>query len=41
MAFFWQSFARVFGYDLKVKYDPKGADKDIENIVLMIEAGVI
>jgi len=40
-AFFYQSFARMFGYDLKVKYDPKGADADIERIVLMIENGSI
>ena len=40
-AFFYQSFAKLFGYDLKVKYDPLGADADIERIVLMIENGSI
>jgi hypothetical protein len=40
-AFFYQSFARLFGYNLKVKYDPLGADADIERIVLMIESGSI
>jgi len=40
-AFFWQTFARIFGYDLKQKYDPEGADKDIEDIVLLIEKGQI
>lgn len=40
-AFFYQSFARLFGYDLKVKYDPLGEDADIERIVLMIEKGSI
>jgi len=40
-AFFYQSFARLFGYNLKVKYDPLGADADIERIVLMIENGSI
>ena len=39
--FFYQSFARLFGYDLKVKYDPLGEDADIERIVLMIESGSI
>jgi hypothetical protein len=39
MAFFWQSFARLFGYNLKVKYDPLGEDADIERIVRMIENG--
>ncbi|HPT01483.1 MAG TPA: DUF4294 domain-containing protein [Bacteroidales bacterium] len=40
-AFFWQSFARIFGYNLKVKYDPLHDDADIERIVLMIENGTI
>jgi len=40
-AFFYQSFARLFGYDMKVKYDPLGVDADIERIVLMIENGRI
>lgn len=39
--FFYQSFARLFGYDLKVKYDPLGEDADIERIVIMIESGAI
>jgi hypothetical protein len=41
VAFFWQSFAKLFGYNLKVHYDPLGEDKDIELIVLMIENGTI
>jgi len=40
-AFFWQTFARLFGYNLKIKYDPLDKDKDIENIVVMIEQGLI
>lgn len=40
-AFFYQSFARIFSYNLKVKYDPLGEDADIERIVLMIESGSI
>lgn len=40
-AFFYQSFARIFGYNLKVRYDPLGEDVDIERIVLMIENGSI
>jgi hypothetical protein len=40
-AFFWQTFAGIFGFNLKVKYDPLDADKDIEYIVRMIEAGAI
>jgi hypothetical protein len=40
-AFFYQSFARLFGYDLKVKYDPLGDDADIERVVQLIESGAI
>lgn len=38
-AFFYQTFARLFGLNLKVKYDPLGEDEQIEQIVLLIEAG--
>ena len=38
-AFFWQAFARLFGFNLKNGYDPEGEDKEIEVIVRMIEAG--
>lgn len=41
LAFFYQSFARVFGYNLKVAYDPEGEDRNIEIIVRMIQNGVI
>ena len=40
-AFFYQAFARIWGYNLKVKYDPEGEDKQIEAIVKMIERGQI
>jgi protein associated with RNAse G/E len=38
-AFFYQSFARIWGYNLKIKYDPNGEDELIETIILMIENG--
>jgi hypothetical protein len=38
-AFFYQAIAKLFKYDLKSKYDPKGKDKEIEKIVLLIEKG--
>lgn len=38
-AFMWQSVARIFGHNLKSKYDPKGEDMMIEEIVLMIQRG--
>jgi len=40
-AFFWQSLARIFGYNLKSSYDPDGKDKEIEEIVKLIEKGII
>jgi hypothetical protein len=40
-AFFWQAFARIFGFNLKNEYDPEGEDAEIEFIVRMIEAGQI
>lgn len=40
-AFFWQSISRVFGQDLKSRYDPMGEDAEIEYIVQMIENGTI
>ncbi len=38
-AFFWQTVARVFGENLKEKYDPYDEDKYIEEIVHRIENG--
>lgn len=40
-AFIYQAFARLFGYNLKAKYDPEGEDKPIEVVVKLIEAGQI
>ncbi|MBM3404878.1 MAG: DUF4294 domain-containing protein [Bacteroidetes bacterium] len=40
-AFFWQTFASIFGYDLKVRYDPQGEDMQIEYIVKGIENGTL
>jgi len=41
MAMFWQSFASIFGMNLKSQYDPTNADRDIERIVQMIENGAL
>ena len=40
-AYFWQGLARVFGHNLKSRYNPKGEDKDIEFIVNRIESGLL
>lgn len=39
VAFFYQGLARIWGYNLKVHYDPKGKDKNIETIVQLINQG--
>jgi len=38
-AVFYQTFARIFGMNMKLRYDPEGEDKEIESIVKMIENG--
>jgi hypothetical protein len=38
-AVFYQAFARIFGLNMKIGYDPEGEDQDIEYIVRMIENG--
>ena len=40
-AIFWQTIARFFGANLKIEYDPNGADKAIEEIVQKIENGTL
>ena len=40
-AFFWQSIAKLFGNDLKATYDPVGEDRMIEEIVTLIESGMM
>ena len=40
-AFFWQSLARFFGNDLKSEFDAYGEDRLIDEIVQMIEMGLI
>jgi hypothetical protein len=38
-AVFYQAFARIFGLNMKLRYDPEGEDREIEHIVRMIESG--
>ena len=38
---FWQTVARIFGNDLKAEFDAKGEDRRIDQIVRMIDAGLI
>jgi hypothetical protein len=38
-AYLYQGIGRLFGYNLRTKYDPEGRDRDIENIVQLLERG--
>jgi hypothetical protein len=38
-AVFWQAIARIFGNNLKSKFDPQGEDKLINEIIIQIENG--
>lgn len=38
-AYLYQGIGRLFGYNLKTKYDPFGRDRAIEGIVVLIERG--
>jgi hypothetical protein len=38
-AIFWQTLARIFGHNLKSEFDPKGEDKLMNEIVILIENG--
>ena len=40
-AFFYQAFAKLWGYNLKTEYDAVNRDRDIEEIVWMIDVGAI
>ena len=40
-AVFWQTLARLFGSSLKSTYDPYGEDMLIEEILIMIDYGMI
>lgn len=40
-ATFYQGSARLFGFNLKDRYDPEGRDKELEYIVQLIEQGKI
>ncbi|MCK4701655.1 MAG: DUF4294 domain-containing protein [Bacteroidales bacterium] len=40
-AFFWQAIARVFGSNLKTEFDTHGEDRVIDEILILIEMGII
>jgi len=41
IAFFYQNIGRLFGYNLKSRYDPNGKDHQVETVVYMVENGLI
>jgi len=41
VAFFYQNIGRLFGYNLKDRYDPNGKDHQVETVVYMVENGLI
>ena len=40
-AVFWQGFGRMFGVNLKKEWDPDGADKQLEDICIQVEQGLL
>lgn len=40
-AFLWQGVARLFGANLKDRYDKEGEDRMIERLIILYEAGLI
>jgi len=40
-AFFWQTIARIFGSNLKSEFDAPGEDRLIDDIIRMIDAGML
>lgn len=40
-AFFWNMFGRMFGISLKAEWDPDGKDKELEDVCIQVEHGLI
>ena len=40
-AFFWNMFGRMFGVSLKAEWDPDGKDKELEDICIQVEQGLL
>lgn len=40
-AFFWQSFGLLFGISLKGEWEPDGKDKELEDICIQVEQGLV
>ena len=40
-AAFWQGFGKIFGVSLKSEWEPDGKDKELEDICLQVEQGML
>lgn len=40
-AFFWQSFGALFGVSLKGEWEPNGKDRELEDVCIQVEHGLI
>lgn len=40
-AFFWNMFGSMFGVSLKAEWDPDGKDRELENVCIQVEQGMI
>jgi hypothetical protein len=40
-AIFWQTLARLFGHNLKTHFDPLGEDKELNQVLILIDNGML
>lgn len=40
-AFFWNMFGKMFGVSLKAEWEPNGKDRELEDICIQVEQGLI
>ena len=40
-AFFWNMFGKFFGVSLKAQWEPEGKDKELEDVCIQVEQGLI
>ena len=40
-AFFWNMFGKMFGVSLKAEWEPNGKDRELEDICIQVEQGMI
>ena len=40
-AFFWNMFGKFFGVSLKAQWDPEGKDRELEDVCIQVEQGLI